>query len=84
MFWILSGTLERFPCCASSWWSRGSAGCRSSSETVLDPRMTQHYEFPGVKMLPSEYFKRQMGATFMYEPQGLGAAYRYFGPDCLY
>ena len=41
-------------------------------------------EFPGVKLLPSEYFKRQMGATFMYEPAGLAAAYRFFGADCLY
>ena len=46
--------------------------------------MHQHYDFPGVKMLPSEYFKRQMGATFMYEPQRSRAAYQYFGPDCLY
>ena len=37
-----------------------------------------------LSMLPSEYFKRQMGATFMYEPSGLAAAYKFFGPDCLY
>ena len=36
------------------------------------------------RLLPSEYFKRQMGATFMYEPTGLKVAYEYFGPDCLY
>ena len=34
-------------------------------------------------MLPSEYFQRQMGATFMYEPHGLKVAYEYFGPDSL-
>jgi hypothetical protein len=53
-------------------------------ETLLDPRMHQHYEFPGVKRPPSETFKAQCGATFMYEPHGLKAAYEYFGPDCLY
>jgi uncharacterized protein len=46
--------------------------------------MHQHYEFPGMKLLPSEYFKRQMGATFMYEPKGLADCYAAFGPDCLY
>jgi hypothetical protein len=84
MFWILSGTLERFPKLRVILVEPGLGWLPFFFETVLDPRMTQHYEFPGVKMLPSEYFKRQMGATFMYEPQGLGAAYRYFGPDCLY
>ncbi len=33
--------------------------------------MHHHYEFPGVKLLPSTYFKRQMGATFVYEPEGV-------------
>jgi uncharacterized protein len=84
MFWILTGTLERFPKLRVILVEPGLGWLPFFFETVLDPRMTQHYEFPGVKMLPSEYFKRQMGATFMYEPQGLGAAYRYFGPDCLY
>ena len=63
------------------------AGARLAAlvlRVVLDARMHQHYEFPGVKLLPSEYFKRQMGATFMYEPSGLRAAYQAFGPDCLY
>jgi predicted TIM-barrel fold metal-dependent hydrolase len=25
-----------------------------------------------------------MGASFMYEPTGLAACYKAFGPDCLY
>jgi hypothetical protein len=54
-------------------------------DTLLDGRILQgHYTFPNLKLLPSEYFKRQMGATFMYEPLGLKYAYDYFGPECLY
>jgi len=52
-------------------------------ETVWMPHAPA-LQFPALKLLPSEYLKRQMGATFMYEPSGLEAAYRFFGPDCLY
>jgi predicted TIM-barrel fold metal-dependent hydrolase len=83
-FWILTGTLERFPKLKVILVEPGLGWLPFFFETVLDARMHQHYEFPGVKLLPSEYFKRQMGATFMYEPAGLAAAYRFFGPDCLY
>ena len=84
LFWILTGTLERFPKLRVILVEPGLGWLPFFFETVLDPRMHQHYTFPGVKMLPSEYFKRQMGATFMYEPNGLAAAYKFFGPDCLY
>ncbi|MDI3259345.1 MAG: amidohydrolase family protein [Sinobacteraceae bacterium] len=83
-FWILTGTLERYPKLKVILVEPGLGWLPWYFETVLDARMHQHYEFPGVKLLPSEYFKRQMGATFMYEPRGLKAAYDYFGPDCLY
>jgi uncharacterized protein len=84
LFWILTGTLERFPKLRVILVEPGLGWLPFFFETVLDPRMHQHYTFPGVKMLPSEYFRRQMGATFMYEPNGLAAAYKFFGPDCLY
>jgi len=83
-FWILTGTLERFPKLKVIFVEPGLGWLPWFFEAVLDARMHQHYEFPGVKLLPSEYFKRQMGATFMYEPEGLAAAYKAFGPDCLY
>ena len=38
---------------------------------MLDSRMHHHYEFPGVKELPSTYWKRQMAATFVHEPEGV-------------
>jgi uncharacterized protein len=83
MFWILTGTLERFPKLkvilvepALGWlpWFFG----------MLDARTKLHYKFPGMKKLPSEYFTSQMGATFMDEPEGLQACYKKFGADCLY
>jgi len=83
-FWILTGTLERFPKLKVILVEPGLGWLPFFFEVVMDGRMHQHYEFPGVKMLPSEYFKRQMGVTFMYEPRGLKAAYDYFGPECLY
>ncbi len=83
-FWILTGTLERFPKLKVIFIEPSLGWLPWFFETVLDGRMGQHYEFPNVKHMPSEYFKRQMGATFMYEPTGLKHAYEYFGPDCLY
>lgn len=83
-FWIMTGTLERFPELKVIFVEPGLGWLPWFINTVLDGRMGQHYEFPNVKMLPSEYFKRQCGATFMYEPVGLAACYKAFGPDCLY
>jgi uncharacterized protein len=84
MFWIMTGTLERFPKLKVILVEPGLGWLPFFFETVLDGRMHQHYTFPNVKLMPSEYFKRQMGATFMHEPKGLKAAYDYFGADCLY
>jgi len=83
-FWILTGTLERFPKLKVIFVEPGLGWLPFFFEVVLDGRMHQHYTFPHVKLLPSEYFKRQMGVTFMYEPNGLKNAYEYFGPDCIY
>ena len=83
-FWILTGTLERFPKLRVIMVEPGLGWLPWFFEAVLDPRMGLHYEFPGMKMKPSDYFRRQMGATFMYEPIGLKAFYEYFGADCAY
>jgi predicted TIM-barrel fold metal-dependent hydrolase len=82
-FWILTGTLEKFPKLRVLFVEPGLGWLPWFFEK-LDERMHMHYRFPGVNKLPSEYFKTQMGATFMYEPTGLKAAYDFFGPDCLY
>jgi predicted TIM-barrel fold metal-dependent hydrolase len=83
-FWILTGTLERFPKLRVILVEPGLGWLPWFFDSVLDARMDLHYQFPGMKLKPTEYFKRQMGATFMYEPRGLKAFYEYFGPDCLY
>lgn len=82
--WILTGTLEKFPRLKVLFVEPGLGWLPWFFEYLLDPRMHQHYEFPGVKMAPSDYFRRQCGATFMYEPKGLKQCYDYFGADCLY
>ncbi|MFA5940809.1 MAG: amidohydrolase family protein [Sinimarinibacterium sp.] len=82
--WILTGTLEKYPKLKVIFVEPGLGWLPWFFSTLLDPRMHQHYEFPGVKRPPSETFKAQCGATFMYEPLGLKAAYDYFGADCLY
>ena len=84
-FWILTGTLERFPKLKVVLVEPAWAGCRSSSRWCSMRACTSTTSSQNVKLLPSEYFKRQMGATFMYEPSGLAAAYKVLSvPDCLY
>jgi predicted TIM-barrel fold metal-dependent hydrolase len=83
--WIMGGTMEKFPKLKVLFVEPGLGWLPFLFDTLLDGRIRQgHYTFPNLKMLPSEYFKRQMGATFMYEPLGLKYACEYFGPDCLY
>lgn len=83
-FWMLTGTLERFPKLKVVFVEPGLGWLPFLFDVILDGRIKQgHYKFPHLTMLPSEYFKRQCGATFMYEPHGLKVAYDYFGPDVL-
>jgi predicted TIM-barrel fold metal-dependent hydrolase len=68
-WWILTGTLERFPGLKivfvepSLYWIPGFLGS-------LD-RKTDRYQFPGMRLKPSEYFRRNMAATFMDDEIGL-------------
>lgn len=69
MWWIMTGTLERFPRLKivfvepSLFWIPGFLD-------QLD-RKTAVYELPGVKLKPSEYFRRNMAVTFMDDELGL-------------
>lgn len=83
-FWILTGTLEKYPKMKVVFVEPGLGWIPWFFETLLDPRMDLHYQFPGVKQKPSDTFRQQCGATFMYEPKGLKTFYDYFGADCLY
>jgi predicted TIM-barrel fold metal-dependent hydrolase len=68
-WWILTGTLERFPGLQivfvepSLYWVPGYLA-------QLD-RMTHVYDLPGLKLKPSEYFRRNMFLTFMDDEVGL-------------
>jgi len=81
-FWILTGTLERFPTLKVILVEPG-LGWIPWYLDILDDRFKYHYTFPGMKMKPSDYFKRQMGATFMYEPRWVELFYKEFGAQCL-
>jgi predicted TIM-barrel fold metal-dependent hydrolase len=70
-WWIMTGTLERFPGLKvvfvepHLYWIPGFLG-------QLDQKATKgRYEFPGLKMKPSDYFRRNMAATFMDDEVGL-------------
>jgi predicted TIM-barrel fold metal-dependent hydrolase len=69
-WWILTGTLERFPALKivfvepSLFWLPGFLAS-------LDRKAEGPYDFPGMKLKPSEYFRRNMAATFMDDEFGL-------------
>ncbi|HEV8298017.1 MAG TPA: amidohydrolase family protein [Acidimicrobiales bacterium] len=69
-WWILTGTLERFPKLRIVFvepnlhWIPGFlAG--------LDRKANGRYDLPGLKMKPSEYFRRNMACTFLDDEVGL-------------
>lgn len=68
-WWILTGTLERFPGLKivfvepSLYWVPGFLAS-------LD-RKAKVYDLPGVRLKPSEYFRRNMSLTFMDDEVGL-------------
>lgn len=71
-WWILTGTLERFPKLKivlvepSLFWIPGFLA-------QLDRKAENGYELPGVRLKPSEYFRRNMACTFMDDMVGLQA-----------
>lgn len=71
-WWILTGTLERFPGLKivfvepGLYWIPGFlAG--------LDRKADGRYDLPGLRLKPSEYFRRNMACTFMDDEVGLQA-----------
>jgi predicted TIM-barrel fold metal-dependent hydrolase len=69
-WWILTGTLERFPELKIVFVEPGLywvAGFIAS----LDRKAAGPYDFPGLKVRPSEYFRRNMAVTFMDDEFGL-------------
>ena len=71
-WWILTGTLERFPGLQivfvepGLYWIPGFLA-------QLDRKADGRYSLPGVELRPSEYFRRNMAVTFMDDMVGLQA-----------
>jgi len=74
MWYFLTGILERHPNLKIVWVEPGLFWIPGFLE-FLDRRMHQHYDFPGVKELPSTYWKRQMAVTFVDEPEAVNNRY---------
>ena len=69
-WWILTGTLERFPKLKIVFVEPGLywiAGYLAG----LDRKAAGVYDFPGLTMPPSEYFRKNMAVTFMDDAYGL-------------
>jgi predicted TIM-barrel fold metal-dependent hydrolase len=70
-WWILTGTLERFPGLRivfvepQLYWLPGFLAS-------LDRKADGAYDLPGLRLKPSEYFRRNMACTFMDDEVGLG------------
>lgn len=70
-WWILTGTLERFPGLKivivepQLYWIAGFLA-------QLDNKADGRYSLPGLRLKPSEYFRRNMAVTFMDDLVGLG------------
>ncbi|GMU79482.1 MAG: amidohydrolase [Acidimicrobiia bacterium] len=69
-FWILTGVLERFPNLRIVMVEPGLTWVPFYLDQ-LDVAVRAGFEFPGVKELPSDYFKRQMYLTFVEDARGL-------------
>jgi len=70
-WWILTGTLERFPGLQIVFVEPGLYWIPGFLES-LDRKADGRYVLPGVTMTPSDVFRRNMALTFMDDMVGLG------------
>jgi len=70
-WWILTGTLERFPGLQIVFVEPGLYWIPGFLES-LDRKADGRYVLPGVTMRPSDVFRRNMALTFMDDMVGLG------------
>jgi predicted TIM-barrel fold metal-dependent hydrolase len=69
--WIMTGVLERFPKLKLVFVEPGLSWVAWWITTADDMVQRQGYEFPATKLLPSEYFHRNVSLTFIEEPMAL-------------
>lgn len=74
-WWILTGTLERFPGLQIVFVEPGLYWIPGFLES-LDRKADGRYLLPGVTMKPSDVFRRNMALTFMDDMVGLGMRHR--------
>ncbi len=77
--WLLTGVFERFPKLRVVFVEPGLGWVSWWLHTVDDMNTRQGYEFPGLKELPSEYFRRNMFLTFIDEPDAIRHAHDRLG-----
>ncbi|GAA4987228.1 hypothetical protein GCM10023205_67410 [Yinghuangia aomiensis] len=68
---VLTGVLERFPGLKVVFVEPGIAWVSWWLYTVDDLKLRQGYRFPGLRELPSHYFRRNVFLTFIDEPDAL-------------
>jgi predicted TIM-barrel fold metal-dependent hydrolase len=69
-FWILPGVLERFPGLQITFVESQLAWVPAYLD-ILDYEADGRYDFPGLTMKPSDYFRRNMACTFLDDERGL-------------
>jgi predicted TIM-barrel fold metal-dependent hydrolase len=69
-FWILPGVLERFPGLKIVFVESQLAWVPAYLD-LLDYEADGRYDFPGLTMKPSDYFRRNMACTFLDDERGL-------------
>jgi predicted TIM-barrel fold metal-dependent hydrolase len=66
--WLLTGIFERFPKLKTVFVEPGVGWVNWWLYTVDDMNTRQGYQFPGLKELPSHYFRQNVFITFIDEP----------------
>jgi uncharacterized protein len=77
--WVLTGVLERFPQLKVIFVEPGIGWVSWWLYIVDDMTTRQGYEFPGLKQLPSHYFRQNIHLTFIDEPDVIRQAHERLG-----
>jgi predicted TIM-barrel fold metal-dependent hydrolase len=77
--WVLTGVLERFPRLKVVFVEPGIGWVSWWLYMVDDMATRQGYDFPGLRALPSEYFRRNVSLTFVDEPDVIRHAHDRLG-----
>jgi uncharacterized protein len=81
--WVLTGILERFPQLKVVFVEPGIGWVSWWLYIIDDMATRQGYQFPGIKGLPSEYFRKSVFLTFIDEPDILRLAHDRIGVENL-